>query len=292
MSGPPPAVPTAPVTAVPSNAALPLAGRIGVITGASSGIGEAIARDLVEGGACVVVNARRADRLEALVRQLGPERAVAVAGDAADDGVILRMLDTARERFGGGRREADLVVVNAGRGLRGSVYDSDPTQWESVFRVNLLAAARLMRAAAERHLGPAPAQVGAPPAPAPAHPPADWPATPRDIVVIGSTVGRNLSPFSSLYGSAKAATHMLAESLRRVCGPRGVRVSLIEPGIVKSEFQAVAQYDPESFGRFMETIAPVLGPGDVARTVRFVVTQPAGVHINEVMLRPTRQEYP
>jgi NADP-dependent 3-hydroxy acid dehydrogenase YdfG len=272
--------------------ALPLAGRIGVITGASAGIGQAIARDLVEGGACVVVNARRVERLEALVRDLGTERAVAVAGDAADEGVIRRMLDTACERFGGGRREADLVVVNAGRGLRGSVYDSDPAQWESVLSVNLLAAARLMRAAAERHLGAAPAQVGAPPAPSPAQPPSDWPATARDIVVIGSTVGRNLSPFSSLYGSAKAAVHMLGESLRRVCGPRGVRVTLIEPGIVRSEFQGVAQYDPESFGRFMDSIAPVLEPADVARVVRFVVTQPAGVHVNEIMLRPTRQEYP
>jgi NADP-dependent 3-hydroxy acid dehydrogenase YdfG len=269
-----------------------LQNRIAVVTGASAGIGEAIAADLVNAGARVVINARRHERLDAIAQRLGRERVSVVAGDAADDATIVAMLDTARDRFGEGRREADLVVVNAGRGLRGSVFDSDPAQWEAIYRVNLLGAARLMRASAERMLGPAPAQVGAPPTPQPPQPPADWPATPRDIVVIGSTVGRNLSPFSSLYGSAKAGVHMLAESLRRTCGPRGVRVSLLEPGIVRSEFQEVASYDPVSFGKFMDSIAPVLSPQDIAELVRFVVTRPAGVHLNDVMIRPTRQEYP
>ncbi|MBL9030570.1 MAG: SDR family NAD(P)-dependent oxidoreductase [Phycisphaerae bacterium] len=275
--------------------------RIAVVTGASAGIGEAIARSLSAGGARVVLNARRADRLEALARDLEPgggaaaggasgARTAVVAGDAADEGVIGRMLDAARDRLGGGTREADLVVVNAGRGLRGSVYDSDVSQWEEVFRINLVAAARLMRAAAERMAGPVPVVRGAPPS-SPA-PPADWLDRPRDIVVLGSTVGRHLSPFSSLYGSAKAGVHMLAESLRRLMAPRGVRVTLIEPGIVRSEFQSVANYDPESFGKFMDSIGPVLAPADIARLVLFVVSQPAGVHVNDVMIRPTRQEYP
>jgi NADP-dependent 3-hydroxy acid dehydrogenase YdfG len=86
--------------------------------------------------------------------------------------------------------------------------------------------------------------------------------------------------------------HMLAESLRRIMAPRGVRVTLLEPGIVKSEFQQAANYDPVSFGAFMDSISPVLSPEDVARVITFVVTQPAGVHINDVMIRPTRQEYP
>lgn len=266
-----------------------LSDRIAVITGASAGIGEAVARDFARLGCRLVLNARREDRLLALVRELGEGRAAAVAGDAAEEATITRMLDTARERFG---READLVVVNAGRGLRGSVYDSDPSKWEDIFRVNLLAAARLMRAAAERMAGPVPVVQG-PPRPAdPPKPPADWLQRPRDIVIVGSTVGRHVSPFSSLYGSAKAGVHMLAESLRRIMAPRGVRVTLLEPGIVKSEFQQAANYDPVSFGAFMDSISPVLSPEDVARVITFVVTQPAGVHINDVMIRPTRQEYP
>jgi NADP-dependent 3-hydroxy acid dehydrogenase YdfG len=266
-----------------------VSGRIAVVTGASAGIGEAIVRDLAARGARLVINARRKERLEALAKELGADRVAVVAGDAADESVVGAMLDAAKQRFGA---EADLVIVNAGRGLRGGLYDSDPAQWEQIFRINLLGAARLMRAAAERMVGKGGGvQIPAPGAPPP-QPPADWEKRPRDIVVIGSTVGRHLSPFSSLYGSAKAGVHMLAEGLRRTLGPRGVRVSLIEPGIVRSEFQEAANYDPATFGKFMDSIAPVLAPEDIARMVMFIVSQPAGVHVNDVMIRPTRQEYP
>ncbi|WP_263975677.1 SDR family NAD(P)-dependent oxidoreductase [Leptolyngbya sp. 7M] len=118
-----------------------------MVSGASAGIGLSIARTLVSAGASVVLNARRADRLEALVAELGPSRAAAVAGDCVEPAIITRMLDTARERFGRGTRQADLVVVNAGRGLRGSPQNSDDAQWEEVIRTNTLGAARLIRAA-------------------------------------------------------------------------------------------------------------------------------------------------
>jgi NADP-dependent 3-hydroxy acid dehydrogenase YdfG len=265
-----------------------LGGRIAVVTGASAGIGEAIARNLSTGGARLVINARRKERLDRLAEELGLARTAVVAGDAADEATVVAMLDAAAERFGA---QADLVVVNAGRGLRGGLYDSDQAQWEQVFRINLLGAARLMRASAERMAGPGPAP-GAAPGSQPPAPLEGWLDRPRDIVVLGSTVGRHLSPFSSLYGSAKAGVHMLAEGLRRTMGPRGVRVSLIEPGIVRSEFQEAANYDPVTFGKFMDSIAPVLTPEDIARLVAFMVGQPAGVHINDVMIRPTRQEYP
>ena len=253
--------------------------RIAVVTGASAGIGEAIARDLADGGAKVVLNARREDRLEALADRIGPDRAATVAGDAADPEIVNAMLDAAPARFGA---EADLVVANAGRGLRGGLMESDPADWDDVFRINALGAARLLRAAVGRmeRLDDTHGRPG------------EAPQRPRDIVVLGSTVGRNLSPFSAFYGSAKAAAHMLAESARRAVGPRGVRVTLIEPGVVASEFQQVAGYDPESFGEFMERIGPVLTPADIARTVRFIVTQAPNVHLSEVMIRPTRQEYP
>src|SRR6185503_3042893 len=181
-------------------------------------------------------------------------------GDAAEQGVIDSLLDAARDHFGAGTREADLVVVGAGRGLRGTAYDSDDRQWEELIQINLLGAARLMRTATQRMLGAVPVVQGPPqPAEPPATPP-DWPAQPRDIVLLGSAAGRQLSPLSAVYGSTKAAAHMLAESLRRQIGPRGVRVTLVEPGVVKTEFQHVAGYDAESFGRYTDSIAPVLSP--------------------------------
>lgn len=256
-----------------------LDGRIAVVTGASAGIGEAVAIDLAAQGARVVANARRAERLQSLCDRLGRDCAVGVAGDAAEEPVIDRMLDTARERFGG---EADLVVANAGRGLAGSVVTSDEAQWEEMVRTNLLGAARLMRRAAARMIeaGPDP-QHGE-----------GWLRRPRDIVVLGSTVGRHISPFSSMYGGTKFAVNSLAEAQRRELAPRGIRVSLVEPGIVRSEFQQVAGYDPDGFGELMQRYSPVLEPADVARAITFIAAQPAHVHLNDVVIRGTRQEYP
>lgn len=259
-----------------------LQGRIAVVTGASAGIGEAITRELVAQQATVVMNARRAERLSALQAELGAEDVAFVAGDAAEPEVLTRLLDTARATFGAGTREADLVIVNAGRGLKGSVLDSDPSQWESMFRTNVIAAAHLMRLAAQRLTADRASvtQDGA------------WLKQPRDIVVIGSVVGRHLSPFSSMYGSTKFALHSLVEATRRELSPKGVRVTLIEPGFVASEFQGVAGYDPKWFAGVQEKIGPVLVPEDVAKLISSIVALPARVHVGDVLMRPTRQEYP
>ena len=95
-----------------------------------------------------------------------------------------------------------------------------------------------------------------------------------------------------MYGATKFGVNSLAEAARRELGPKGIRVSLIEPGIVKSEFQSVAGYDPDSFGDLMEKFSPVLVPEDIARTIGFIVSQPAGMHVCDVVIRPTRQDYP
>ncbi|MBL8991149.1 MAG: SDR family oxidoreductase [Phycisphaerae bacterium] len=259
----------------------PLKNRIAVVTGASAGIGQAIARALAAQGARVVVNARRQEPLGALVREIGAARATAVAGDASDPTVITRMLDEARARFGD---EADLVVVNAGRGLNGSVLTSDTRQWEEMVRTNLLGAAHLIRQAAGRMAAMVP--------PDQTHLRGAWLARARDIVVIGSVVGRNVSPFSSMYGSTKFAVHGLVEGARRELSPRGVRVTLVEPGFVVSEFQEVAGYDAGWFQGVLEKIGPALTPDDVARAVAFIAQQSAHVHVADVLIRPTRQDYP
>lgn len=259
-----------------------LSGRIAVVTGASAGIGEAITRELVAKNATVVMNARRHERLAALKSELGAEDVDFVTGDAADPQVITQLLDKAKAGFGTGTREADIVVVNAGRGLKGSVLDSDPAEWEALFRTNVLAAAYLIRQASHRLIADR--------ATVTQH--SDWLKQPRDIIVIGSVVGRHLSPFSSMYGSTKFALHSLVEGTRRELAPKGVRVTLIEPAFVKSEFQSVAGYDPKWFEGVQERIGPVLEPADVAQLVSHIASLPARVHMGDVLLRPTRQDYP
>jgi NADP-dependent 3-hydroxy acid dehydrogenase YdfG len=252
------------------------------VTGASAGIGRAIAEELASHGWRVVLNARRAEKLDELARSInarskGGPLAAAAPGDTADPGVIESMLDTARRAFGA---EADCVVVNAGRGLSGSVTTSDEAQWEEMIRTNVLGAARLMRAAAARMTADA------------AKDPAGWRARPRDIVVIGSVVGRHVSPFSSMYGGTKFNVHGMTEGVRRELAPKGIRVTLVEPGFVVSEFQGVAGYQDEWFKGVVEKIGPVLEPADVARAVSFVCAQPAHVHVSDILVRPTRQDYP
>lgn len=257
--------------------------RISIVTGASAGIGEAIARELVAQGSTVVLNARRKEKLDLLLRELGTEDVSTVAGDCADDDVINSMFHAAREQFGAGHREANLVVVNAGRGLNGSVVTSDTSEWEAMVRTNVLGAAKLIRAAAVRMIR----EID--------HDAANgkkWTSQPRDIVVLGSTVGRHISPFSSMYGATKFAVNSLAEAARRELGPKGIRVTLIEPGFVVSEFQGVAGYTDEWLKGVFEKIGPVLEPRDVANVVTTVTSQPSHIHWGDVVLRGTRQDYP
>ncbi len=260
----------------------PLKGRVALITGATAGIGLAIAHDFARLGASLVLNGRRAERLDALAKELRTTCAK-VAGDCAEDATIRALLDAGRALAIG--RAPDLVVINAGRGLRGSVLDSDTTQWEEMIRTNLLAAAKLLRESAQAMLADIERPHGT-------NSGGKALASPRDIVVLGSTVGRHISPFSSMYGSTKFAVNSLAEAARRELGPKGIRVTLIEPGFVVSEFQGVAGYDPAWFESVKDRIGPPLTPDDIARSVSFVVTQPPAVHVSDVLIRPTRQDYP
>jgi len=247
--------------------------RIAIITGATSGIGEATARRFVANGYGVVGNGRNAEKLRTLEKELGAGF-YGVAGDAADSSVQEQLFTAAIAHFA---QPASIVIANAGRGLGGSVKDADLSKFEEILKLNVTGALALLQKAAQFLV---PVQQ------------AHFPKRAADIVIVGSVVGRHISPFSAVYGATKFAVHALAEGLRREVGPLGIRVSLVEPGIVVSGFQDAADYSEELVNNFAEKFGPLLYGDDVANAINFIVTQPPHVHISDIMLRPTRQDYP
>jgi NADP-dependent 3-hydroxy acid dehydrogenase YdfG len=251
-----------------------LNGKVAIVTGASAGIGWAVAEDLAAQGAAVVVQARREGKLLELAKGISARggKAHVVAGDASEEADVEKLMgravDFSRDLGFAGR--IDIVVVNAGRGLAGGLLGSDDKQWQEVFDLNVMGAAMLMRRAGNLMVQQ---QSG-------------------DIVVLGSVAGHNVSPYSGFYGASKFAIAAMAEAFRREVCSKGVRVTVIKPAIVLSEFQGVAGYTEENFYRNIGRIGKLLAPEDVARTISFVVSQPAHVHVNELMIRPTGQDYP
>lgn len=247
--------------------------RIAIVTGATSGIGEATVRKFVAAGFGVVGNGRNATKLATLEHEMG-SAFCGVAGDATDNIVLEKLFALACDRF---RKTVDIVVANAGLGLGGSVKDADLSQFENILKINVTGTLALLQKAARKMVD---AQQHA------------YPKSAADIVITGSVVGRHISPFSAVYGASKFAVHALAESLRREVGPQGVRVSLVEPGIVLSGFQANAGYSDELVQSFDEKFGPLLVGEDVANAIHYIVTQPPHVHISDIVVRPTRQDYP
>lgn len=249
----------------------PLSGKTAIVTGASSGIGRATALTLAKAGAAVVIFARRKDRLTKLLSDIEKQggKALTVVGNASYSEDVDKLLEQTLQWKEGGRKY-DIVVVNAGRGLAGGTLSSDNSQWEEVYNTNVLGAVYLMRLAAKYFVN----------------------RKKGDIVVVGSVVGRNISPFSAFYGSSKFAIGAIAEGLRQEVCAHGVRVSLVMPGIVKSEFQKVAGYNEDNFYKGIAHMGKLLEPQAIADGICWLLTQPPNVNVSEIIIRPTGQNYP
>ncbi len=128
----------------------PLSGKTAIVTGSSSGIGYATASTLAQAGAAVVLHARRKDRLDKLASEIAAQggKVLAVAGDASIQTDIDLLFDRALG-WDEGECKVDIVVVNAGRGLAGGILDSDESQWQEIYQINVLGAAHLMRRAGQ-----------------------------------------------------------------------------------------------------------------------------------------------
>jgi len=249
----------------------PLSGKTAVVTGASSGIGKAVALTLARKGAAVVAHARRKallDELVAEIEQAGGS-ALAVVGDAGKPGDMDELLKATLAWAAGGRKY-DIVVANAGRGLAGGILSSDESQWQELYQTNVLGTAHLLRQAGrylvERQSG--------------------------DLVVVSSVVSRNISPFSGFYGSSKFAVDGLTEALRQEVCSSGVRVAKVMPGIVVSGFQQVAGYTEDNFGRSVAKYGKLLEPQAIADGIAWLLEQPPHINVSELMIRPTGQNYP
>ena len=238
-----------------------LAGKTAVVTGASSGIGEATARLLAREGCNVVLAARREDRLNALAADLG-EGTLAAPTDVTDPAACAALVARTVERFG----SMEILVNNAGLGLYGSVAEGDPEDWRKMFDVNVLGVLYVTRAAVRQML-----RQGA-----------------GDLVFVSSLAGRRVPRADgTVYAATKHAVNAVAEGLRMDVHEKGIRVINVEPGLVRTEFPESSYPSADEY--YAEKEYPPLEAEDVAAAVVYALDQPPRVSINEILVRPTEQ---
>ncbi|MCW3008742.1 MAG: family oxidoreductase [Solirubrobacterales bacterium] len=221
-----------------------------LITGASTGIGAATARQAAQAGFRLVLAARGADKLEALAAELGgPDRALAVPTDVTEWEQNVVLVDAALQRFG----RLDVAFANAGFGAARGWLNETPEHWREMVLTNVLGAAYTVRAAI-----PALTESSG------------------HVLMTGSVAGRRVIP-GSLYSATKWAVTAMSEAVRADLNGTGIRTTLISPGQVDTPF-----FDNPGEGR--------LEPDDIARAVLYAVSQPPHVDVNELLIRPTAQE--
>ncbi len=241
-----------------------LDGKVAIVTGASSGIGEATALALAAEGARVALAARRVERLEAAiarVRESGSE-AIAIATDIGDEAQVRAMVEKTRLEWG----RADILVNNAGVMLAGPILNADTAEWRQMVNVNLLglmyathAVLPLMKAQGSGH-----------------------------IVNVSSTGGRSTGANFAVYCATKWGVGAFSEALRQEVCQDNIRVTILEPGPTATELSDRVTH-PEAKQKieaWLRSIVP-LESEDVAAAIVYAVTQPLRVNVNEILMRPT-----
>ncbi|HEY5640017.1 MAG TPA: SDR family oxidoreductase [Dehalococcoidia bacterium] len=267
-----------------------LDGKTAVVTGASSGIGLAIARSLGAEGGNVVLNGRKQENMEAAAKEIegAGGKALVQAGDVTDEKVVAGLVDAAVETFGG----LDVMVNNAGYNPFDPVINGgDYAKWKETLDVNVLALALGCREAVRVMKGKG-----------------------GHIVNITSVAARSAEPDDPMYAASKHAAGALTESLRLALQGENIRMTAIMPGAVatnlvrsmpQEQLFAVGRMlgvDPEEAGvepgehlpqEMLDRVATmakafVMSPEDIAQAVLFAVTMPESVHVNEIMVRPSQ----
>jgi NADP-dependent 3-hydroxy acid dehydrogenase YdfG len=244
-----------------------LEGKVAVVTGASSGIGEATALALARAGAAVALGARRQDRIDALADRIRGEggNAVAIAVDVSDEAQAKAFVAGAREQLGG----LDVLVNNAGVMLLGPVDGAEVDEWRRMIDVNVLGLLYCTHAA----LTPMREGGGG------------------HVINLSSVAGRNARAGAAVYNLTKFGVTAFSEALRQEVLYSNIRVTCVEPGFVETELQGQNKNPVVLQGveKMREQIGQVLTADDIADAILYAVTRPSHVNVNEVLIRPTGQ---
>jgi NADP-dependent 3-hydroxy acid dehydrogenase YdfG len=240
-------------------------GKVVVITGASSGLGEAAARLLSAQGASVVLGARRVDRLKSLTDELTGSggKALAVTTDVIHRDQVKRLVDTAVQHFG----RIDVMIHNAGIMPRAPLERLTIDDWDRTIDVNikgvLYGIAAALRHMKEQKSG--------------------------HMIFVSSVAGHKIAPEFAVYAATKFAVRVLAEGFRQEVKPYNIRTTVISPGAVATELpNSVTEADiAEKVRAYYKEIA--IPAESFARAVMFAMAQPENVDVSEILFRPTRQ---
>jgi NADP-dependent 3-hydroxy acid dehydrogenase YdfG len=242
-----------------------LTGRVVAVTGASSGIGEATALACAGAGAAVALGARRLDRIEALAERIAADggRAVAIETDVGEEEQARAFVQRAHSELG----RLDVLVNNAGVMLLGAIEDAPTEEWRRMIHANVFgvlycthAALPLMKAQGSGH-----------------------------IVNVSSVAGRFARAGSGVYNLTKFGVGAFSESLRQEVVPIGIRVTVIEPGAVRTELSEHNRPEiREMIAGVFADVTP-LDSEDIATGILYAIGSPANVAVNEILIRPRGQ---
>jgi NADP-dependent 3-hydroxy acid dehydrogenase YdfG len=241
-------------------------GKVVVITGASSGLGEATAKHLAEQGAIVVLGARRIDRIELLADQISKNggKALALQTDVTDRGQVKKLVDEAVKQFG----RIDVMLNNAGLMPSAPIERLKYDEWDQMIDVNLKGVLYGIAAALpymkEQKAG--------------------------QIINVSSVAGHKVNAGGAVYAATKFAVRALSEGLRMEVKPYNIRTTIISPGAVDTELTNTIS-EPDIAEAFKKVYAKAIPADSFARAVAFAISQPAEIDINEILFRPTSQEF-
>jgi NADP-dependent 3-hydroxy acid dehydrogenase YdfG len=249
-----------------------LDGTVALVTGASSGIGEATALALAGHGATVAIAARRVDRLEGLAKRIHDAggTALVIEADVTDEPAARAMVEHTVSEFG----RLDTLINNAGVMLLGPAVDAPLPEWQRMIDLNVLGLLYCAHAAMPHLLKAA----------------EDSPRRVADMVNISSVAGRVARNGSAVYNATKHAVGAFSDALRQEVTKRHVRVSLVEPGAVATELAGHNRPEVQETMKARFASMERLQAPDIADTIAFIVTRPRHMAINEILVRPTEQD--